>query len=70
MKTPMSNKSPEMVDTLEHMFPGTKAWLNAGLCVNCKKKVNNLGFRNHISEKEYGISGICQPCQDEIFGED
>lgn len=70
MKTPMSNKSLEMVDALEHMFPGTKAWLNAGLCVNCKKKVNNLGFRNLKSEKEFEISGICQSCQDEIFGGD
>ena len=70
MKTPLSNKSPEMVKTLEELFPGTIANIKAGKCVNCEKQVMFLGFRNLKSEKEFEISGICQPCQDEIFGID
>jgi len=27
-------------------------------------------FRNDVSRKEYGISGICQQCQDNLFGRD
>jgi len=27
-------------------------------------------FRNEISRREYTISGLCQKCQDEIFGAD
>ncbi len=27
-------------------------------------------FRNEISRKEYTISGMCQKCQDSIFGVD
>lgn len=26
------------------------------------------GFRDALSEREYGISGMCQECQDEIWG--
>jgi len=70
MKTPLSNKSPEIVKTLEELFPGTIANIKAGKCVNCEKQVMFLGFRNLKSEKEFEISGICQPCQDEIFGID
>jgi hypothetical protein len=52
------------------MFPETIAKIKAGKCVNCEKQVMFLGFRNLKSEKEFEISGICQPCQDEIFGID
>lgn len=27
-------------------------------------------FRNEISRREYGISGLCQKCQDDVFGLD
>lgn len=27
------------------------------------------GFRDDLSAKEYAISGLCQECQDKIFGE-
>jgi hypothetical protein len=27
-----------------------------------------VDFRDEISRKEFGISGLCQPCQDGIFG--
>ena len=30
----------------------------------------NLEFRNAISVQEYRISGLCQNCQDEVFGKD
>ena len=43
-------------------------------CVSCGASVvltkdGGLDFRDEISEKEYGISGLCQTCQDGIFGE-
>lgn len=37
-------------------------------CVGCGKAATV--FRDMLSEKEYGISGLCQRCQDEIFTED
>jgi hypothetical protein len=36
-----------------------------GHCVICKQKVT--GFKDSLSEKEYGISGMCQECQDKTF---
>jgi hypothetical protein len=38
------------------------------ICVYCHKKVENEDFRDDISRKEYGISGLCQKCQDDTFG--
>ena len=38
------------------------------VCVTCGEFACN--FRDEISTKEYLISGLCQKCQDKIFGED
>ena len=35
-------------------------------CVKCGKPADS--FKDELSKKEYGISGFCQPCQDDIFG--
>tara|TARA_B110001454_G_scaffold143999_1_gene133705 strand:+ start:1317 stop:1532 length:216 start_codon:yes stop_codon:yes gene_type:complete len=35
-------------------------------CVKCG--AYNLEFRDELSGKEHGISGLCQVCQDGIFG--
>jgi len=41
------------------------------VCVFCKKPIDpDRDFRNEISRKEFEISGICQDCQDSVFGKD
>jgi len=35
-------------------------------CTTCKTP--HLKFRDDLSIKEYGISGMCQTCQDKTFG--
>ena len=35
-------------------------------CVTCKGEASS--FRDALSRKEYTISGMCQSCQDSIFG--
>ncbi len=41
----------------------------AGQCVKCGFPHNlRSDFRDALSHKEYGISGLCQTCQDGIFG--
>ena len=35
-------------------------------CVSCKEDATE--FTDALSRKEYGISGLCQSCQDQIFG--
>ena len=39
-----------------------------GQCVKCGEF--NLEFRDELSRKEHDISGLCQTCQDGIFGVD
>lgn len=39
-----------------------------GLCPTCGKKIDCSDFRDSISKREFKISGMCQKCQDEIFG--
>ena len=36
-------------------------------CVSCGKPATD--FRDELSRKEFGISGLCQRCQDEFFAE-
>ena len=41
------------------------------ICAFCKKPIDpDRDFRNEISRKEFTISGICQACQDSVFGKD
>ncbi len=37
-------------------------------CPICGIKIDMVAFRDELSVKEYEISGICQKCQDNIFG--
>jgi len=38
------------------------------LCPFCKDAVKGEDFKNEISRKEFKISGLCQKCQDKMFG--
>lgn len=66
-----SEKSPEIENLLEK-FTGRTTSIKSDHCIKpplgCGKPIK--GFRNSISEKEFGISGMCQDCQDEFFGKD
>ena len=39
------------------------------LCPFCGKPVDPTSFKDELSKREYSISGICQSCQDDTFGE-
>ena len=36
------------------------------ICPGCKKPITP--FRNELSMKEHRLSGLCQECQDGVFG--
>ena len=40
--------------------------LDAGRCPFCNGPVGE--FRDELSRREFGISGLCQKCQDATFG--
>jgi len=68
MKTPMSEKTQEMKEALEFLFPGTTKAIEEHCCPVCNEPIGE--FRNVISKREYEISGMCQMCQDKVFGKD
>ena len=60
-----SKKSPEMTKFLENMF-GRSTAIQGNTCTTCAGDATS--FRDDLSVKEYAISGMCQTCQDEVFG--
>lgn len=79
MKTP---EMENVLDSLaKAMFGrGRQDSMGASICVSCGSKVvlavdrslqlvdGAIPFRDVLSLKEYGISGLCQCCQDGVFG--
>lgn len=65
-----SMKTVEMENYLEDMAQvlfgrGRKVAMDNQLCVMCGGDANY--FADELSRKEYGISGMCQECQDKTF---
>lgn len=52
--------------TEKHFGKSNTDAINEAVCVTCGNKVT--GFKDALSQKEYGISGMCQECQDKTFG--
>lgn len=48
------------------LFPEAIQAVERGECPICGKKI--IGFRDALSLKEFRISGMCQECQDGVFG--
>jgi hypothetical protein len=64
-----SNKSPE-IDQFITSITGIdrKGAIKDNICALCGKLVSEQDFRDPLSLKEYTISGMCQECQDDVFG--
>jgi hypothetical protein len=43
--------------------------VDAGRCPTCGKEIRPGEFRDELSRREFGISGMCQMCQDEVFNQ-
>ena len=37
-------------------------------CASCEKIIHMNEFKDEISRREFKISGMCQKCQDGVFG--
>lgn len=64
-----SRKSPELENFLEDISGRTTA-IRADKCVKVPIGCGGPAtkFRDDLSKREYTISGLCQKCQDRIFG--
>lgn len=62
-----SVKAPEIDSLIKNVFGAdrTKS-IKEDVCAWCKNPANS--FRDETSKNEYRISGLCQKCQDEIWG--
>ena len=60
-------RSPVLEAILNGMKPNRKDDLANKRCVMCHKDATT--FDSDLSRKEYGISGMCQTCQNDFFGE-
>jgi len=45
---------------------GRKESIAQDTCVSCKEDAST--FNDALSRKEFTISGLCQSCQDSVFG--
>jgi hypothetical protein len=64
-------KSPAMVRALDELslksFGRARSVAKAGeSCVTCGGRADK--FTGEISKREFGISGMCQTCQDKTYG--
>ena len=41
---------------------------STGFCPFCRKVVRKQDFKDDLSKREHKISGLCQKCQDDVFG--
>ena len=62
-----SKKHPAIEATILAAGFNRKKAITEKSCVFCNKEVTLDSFKDELSLKEFHISGICQPCQDETF---
>jgi len=61
---PKSKSLNDVLDVLSERMTGKPR--KPGSCPTCGKKADE--FRDDLSRKEFLISGMCQDCQDSVFG--
>lgn len=67
---PIPSLKSEQIDDLFKNLYGVdrKTSIVEKTCVSCGAKVAEDGFRDDVSLREFHISGLCQVCQDKVFG--
>ncbi len=56
------------ITLLEKVFPNYMERVSKGLCPFCEHQLDISKFRDQSSINEAKISGLCQNCQDTMFG--
>jgi len=71
MKDKFETKNAPMAQFLDelslHIHGRSRSVAIAGdSCVSCGGRADK--FKDEVSKREFGISGLCQKCQDSVFG--
>lgn len=61
-------KKPDLNKPVFTLMPSKAKSIEARECPQCKRKIEEEDFRDMLSKREYTISGLCQVCQDRVFG--
>jgi protein-arginine kinase activator protein McsA len=61
-----SPKDPQLEAFISILDFDRKTKIEAYLCVACNKPA--LLFSDKLSKLEFSISGLCQDCQNDVFG--
>jgi hypothetical protein len=62
-----TKKHPQVDAFIKNLFgKDRQQMIENNLCMMCNNSATE--FRDELSEKEYSISGMCQGCQDKVFG--
>lgn len=61
-------KTPEMQAALKKLFPNTENAILDSRCTHCESPIIPSDFTDDLSRKECGVSGLCQVCQDKVWG--
>lgn len=64
----MGLQKPNLNKPAFKTFPKKAKLVEEGKCPECGKTIDPDDFRDALSRKEYSISGLCQQCQDKVFG--
>ena len=66
---PATFKSKEVDAVLGKIFGRSRTKsIEDSTCSKCED--TDLSFKDELSAIEYSISGLCQPCQDDLFGDE
>lgn len=59
---------PDLSKPVFKILPAAAEAIKKDICPVCGRPIGQ--FRDELSKREYRISGLCQACQDEVFGGD
>lgn len=63
-----SMDKPTVKPVVRALMPDMASLVDKGKCPFCEKEITEGEFRDALGKKEYMISGLCQACQDDMFG--
>jgi hypothetical protein len=59
---------PDLNKPAFKLFPKAADDVRNSICPFCKESIDPDSFKDELSRKEFGISGLCKKCQDSVFG--
>ena len=64
----MALQKPDLSKPAFALVPDAKEAVEQDRCPTCGSPIREEDFRDELSKREYRISGMCQKCQDSVFG--